>query len=194
MSAQHHCPVVYKTLVSMQTSLGEVIIELDAERAPITVANFIDHAKAGDYDGTIFHRVIPGFVVQGGGFTPELRERAKLDEAAGRKDKTIVNEWRNGLKNETGTIAMARDTEPDTASREFYFNLKHNEKLDTPRATTGNAGYAVFGRVVRGWEIIERVAQGKTMNRPDIIVDGEGMQNVPVEPVVIISVKPITPK
>jgi peptidyl-prolyl cis-trans isomerase A (cyclophilin A) len=177
--------------VSMNTAAGEIVLELDHARAPISVDNFLAHAERGDYHGSIFHRVVPGFVVQGGGFTPDLKERAKLDEAAGHKDPTIKNEWTNGLKNARGTIAMARDAEPDTATREFYINLVDNTKLDGPSPTTGNAGYAVFGRVIKGMDIVDAIAKGETMNRPDIIVDGEGMKNVPVKPVVITSVRRI---
>ena len=174
----------------MQTSAGEIVLELDRAHAPISVDNFLMHAGAGDYDGTIFHRVIRAFVVQGGGFTPDLQERAKIAEGAGHKDPTIKNEWTNGLKNVRGTIAMARDSDPDTATREFYINVEDNPKLDTPRETTGKAGYAVFGRVVKGMGVVDTIREGKTMARPDVIVDGEGMKDVPVQPVVITRVVP----
>ncbi len=179
-----------RNLVSMQTTAGEIVLELDPARAPISTTNFLAHAARGDYDGTIFHRVIKSFVIQGGGFTPDLTERAKIDEAAGRKDATIINEWQNGLKNVRGTIAMARDSAPDTATREFYINVMDNPKLDTPRETTGKAGYAVFGHVVKGMDIVDRIRAGATMARPDVIVDGEGMKDVPVQPVVITRVAP----
>jgi peptidyl-prolyl cis-trans isomerase A (cyclophilin A) len=175
-------------LVSMKTTQGEILLELDGNKAPITVNNFLMHAANHDYDGTIFHRVIPGFVIQGGGFTKELKERARMAEQAGRKDPAIKNEWTNGLRNVRGTIAMAREAGPDTATREFYINVADNPKLDTPRKTTGKAGYAVFGRVVKGMEVVDAIKSGKTMDRPDVIVDGEGMKNVPVEPVVIVRV------
>lgn len=175
--------------VSMRTSAGEIVLELDKQRAPISVANFLVHAQRGDYDGTIFHRVIPTFVVQGGGFTPDLKDRGAAAKAAGNEDPKIKNEWTNGLKNVRGTIAMARDTQPDTATREFYINVADNARLDTAREKTGNAGYAVFGHVVRGMDIVDRIKEGKTMDRPDVIVDGEGMKDVPVEPVVIERVK-----
>ena len=181
-----------RNLVSLQTSSGEIVLELDPARAPISVNNFLAHASRGDYDGTIFHRVIKTFVIQGGGFTSDLKERAKIDEAAGRKDVPIVNEWQNGLKNIRGAIAMARDSAPDTATREFYINVMDNPKLDTPRETTGKAGYAVFGHVVKGMDIVDRIREGATMARPDVIVDGEGMKDVPVQPVVITRVAPRT--
>ncbi len=177
-------------LVLMQTSAGEIVLELDRARAPISVDNFLAHAARGDYDGTVFHRVIHTFMIQGGGFTPDLKERAKIAEGAGHKDATIKNEWLNGLKNLRGTIAMARESDPDTATREFYINVVDNAKLDTPRETTGSAGYAVFGHVVKGMDVVDRIRDGKTMARPDIIVDGEGMKDVPVEPVLIRRVVP----
>lgn len=171
-----------QTIVDMQTSAGRIVLELESARAPVTVANFVSHAAAGDYDGTIFHRVVPDFVVQGGGWTADLRERAKLSATP---DTPIVNEWTNGLKNAKGTIAMAREEAPDTATREFYFNLKDNVKLDSGRPTTGNAGYAVFGRVVEGWEVVETIASGKTTTRDVAGVTDGSMNNVPLEPVVI---------
>jgi peptidyl-prolyl cis-trans isomerase A (cyclophilin A) len=174
--------------ISMLTTKGEIILELDRAHAPISVDNFLEHANRGDYNGTCFHRVIPTFVIQGGGWTPDLKERAKADEAAGRKDAAIKNEWTNGLKNLRGTIAMARDAAPDTATREFYINVADNSKLDSPREKTGNAGYAVFGRVVQGMEVVDVIKNGKTMPRPDVISDGEGLRDVPVEPVVILKV------
>jgi cyclophilin family peptidyl-prolyl cis-trans isomerase len=179
-------------LVSMLTTRGEILLALDHAHAPITVDNFLLHASRGDYDGTIFHRVIPKFVIQGGGFTPDLQERAKLAAAAGRPDTPIHNEWLNGLKNTRGTIAMARDADPDTATREFYINVADNPRLDTAREKTGNAGYAVFGRVIKGMTIVDQIKDAVTGNRPDIIVDGEGMQNVPIAPTVILQVKRIT--
>lgn len=172
-------------LVSMQTSAGEIVLELDRARAPISVANFLWHAQRGDYDGTIFHRVIPTFVIQGGGFTPDLVDRGAADKAAGRADPTIVNEWTNGLKNVRGSIGMARDTPPDTATREFYINVADNPRLDIAREDRGGAGYAVFGRVVRGMEVVDAIKDGATMSRPDVIVDGDGMKNVPMWPVVV---------
>lgn len=188
--------------VTMHTSAGDIELELDRARAPISVGNFLMHARRGDYDGTCFHRVIPTFVIQGGGWVVDrssggvpasrgftLVERAKLDEAAGRKDVPITNEWTNGLKNVRGTIAMARDAAPDSATREFYINVADNARLDTAREKTGNAGYAVFGRVVRGMEIVDAIKDGATTERPDIISDGEGMKDVPIEPVVIERVR-----
>src|SRR5262249_42591841 len=144
--------------VRMDTSMGEIVVELDSAKAPITVANFLAYADRGDYNGTIFHRVVPHWVVQGGGWTPNLKERAKLAAAAGNPDLAIKNEWQNGLKNVRGSIGMARDEGPDTATREFYINLEDHPKLDTAREKNGNAGYAVFGRVVGGMDVVDRIA------------------------------------
>lgn len=191
----HHLPPPPATApvrVLVRTSAGDITLELEPARAPVTVANFLAHADARDYDGTIFHRVVPGFVVQGGGWTAELRERAKDAAAAGRPDGPIVNEWRSGLRNEKGTIAMARDEAPDTATREFYFNLANNQKLDTPRPTTGHAGYAAFGRVVAGWPVVETIAAGATRPRPEAGVTDGSMNNVPVEPVTVVSVRRVS--
>ncbi len=174
--------------VAMQTTAGEILLELNADRAPVTVANFLAHAERRDYDGTIFHRVIPTFVIQGGGWTADFQERAKRDAAAGRADATIFNEWQNGLKNKAGTIAMARDTAPDSATREFFINVVDNPKLDSAREKTGDAGYAVFGRVVRGLDVVERIRTGPTAPRPDLPVDDGSMNDVPVQPVVITRV------
>lgn len=159
--------------VQFQTTAGDLTIELDADRAPISVANFLAYVEAGEYNGTIFHRVIPGFVVQGGGYGLDFVERK------GREP--IANEWQNGLKNVRGTIAMARDAAPDTATREFYFNCVDNARLDSARAKTDNAGYAVFGRVVRGMDVIDAIRVRPTSPRPE-----KEMQDVPVEPVILV--------
>jgi peptidyl-prolyl cis-trans isomerase A (cyclophilin A) len=171
--------------VDIETSLGAIAIELDRAHAPITVANFLQYVQAGAYDGTTIHRVVPGFVIQGGGWTPELKERAKEAAAAGRPDKPIKNEWRNGLKNTRGTIAMARETDPDSATREFFINLADNAKLDIAREKSGNAGYAVFGRVVAGMEVVDKIAAVKTQSVTVAGVTDGSMESVPVEAVVI---------
>lgn len=177
------------TRVTMQTSEGEITLELDRSLAPITVDNFLTYAGRGAYDGTTFHRVVPGFVIQGGGWTPDLQERAKLDAAAGRPDTPIPNEWANGLKNARGTIAMARETDPDSATREFFINLADNARLDIGREVSGNAGYAVFGRVVKGMDVVDRIA-GVPTHAVDVpgVTDGS-MKNIPVEPIVIRRVR-----
>jgi peptidyl-prolyl cis-trans isomerase A (cyclophilin A) len=175
--------------VRMSTTAGDIVLQLDRDRAPISTENFLAYARRGSYDGTIFHRVIPTFVIQGGGFEKDLTERAKRDAAAGHPDQPIHNEWTNGLKNTRGTIAMARDAEPDTATREFYINVADNAKLDGPRPQTGNAGYAVFGRVIAGMDVVDSIKQGKTTSLPE-----RDMKDVPVDPVVITSVRVITPE
>jgi cyclophilin family peptidyl-prolyl cis-trans isomerase len=170
--------------VRMDTSAGEIVLELDRDKAPISVENFLAYAERGAYDGTVFHRVIPTFVIQGGGYDARLIERAKVDAAAGTADKPIKNEWRNGLKNVRGTIGMARDADPDTATREFYINVADNARLDTARETTGNAGYAVFGKVVKGMDVVDAIKSGETYAIPE-----RDMKDVPLVPVVIKSVR-----
>lgn len=171
--------------VELQTTAGTIRVELDGAAAPVTVRNFLSRVEAGQYDGTIFHRVVPGFVIQGGGWTIDLKERAKLDAAAGRPDVPIVNEWKNGLKNLRGTIAMAREEAPDSATREFYINLSDNARLDTARPNTGNAGYCAFGRVVSGMDVVDTIAAGKTESRTIEGVTDGSMNNVPRKPVII---------
>jgi peptidyl-prolyl cis-trans isomerase A (cyclophilin A) len=172
-------------LVRMDTSEGSITLELDPERAPLTVANFLKFTDAGAYNGTIFHRVVPHWVVQGGGWTPDLKERAKQAAAEGHPDIPVQNEWQNGLKNVRGSIGMARDEGPDTATREFYINLEDHPKLDAAREKTGNAGYAVFGRVVKGMGVIDTIAAIPTHPVPVAGVTDGSMDNVPVTPVVI---------
>lgn len=171
--------------VTLCTSMGDIELELDPAHAPITVQNFIAHANRGDYNGTIFHRVVKDFVIQGGGWTPDLKERAKADADAGHPDTSIRNEWTSGLRNVRGTIAMARDEQPDTATREFYINLKDNPKLDTARPQTGNAGYAVFGRVTTGLEVVDAIGALPTTPRETPGVTDGSMNNVPIEPVFV---------
>lgn len=161
--------------VKMATTAGDIWLELNREKAPVSVANFLSYVDKKAYDGTIFHRVIPTFMVQGGGYTPDLTEQ--------KGDAPIRNEWKNGLKNVRGSIAMAREADPDTATREFYINVVDNPKLDGPRPTTGNSGYAVFGRVVAGMGTVDKIRGGKTGPRAD-----KGMEDVPLEPVKITGV------
>ncbi|WP_372872274.1 peptidylprolyl isomerase [Shewanella sp.] len=150
--------------VEMDTSMGKIVVELDRTRAPITVDNFLTYVVKGEYDNTIFHRIIPEFVVQGGGLNPKLEEKAE--------DKPIFNESGNGLSNSFGTIAMARENDPHTATRQFYFNVADNKKLDPSKRRWG---YAVFGEVVEGREILEAMAVVPTehnskLNWPDVPV------------------------
>ena len=158
--------------VEIKTSLGTMIVELNPAKAPKTVENFLSYAKDGFYNGTIFHRVIDGFMVQGGGFLPDMNEKSTR--------APIANEAANGLKNELGTLAMARTPDPHSASSQFFINLKHNDFLDYPGQD--GWGYAVFGKVVDGLSVLEKIAKVKT--------GMSGMHgDVPATPVLIKSVR-----
>lgn len=133
--------------VALETSQGTITLELDAAKAPKSAANFVQYVKDGHYDGTIFHRVIPGFMAQGGGFDASYKQKSTRSP--------IANEGSNGLKNKRGTIAMARTSDPDSATAQFFINLVDNDFLD-PRG--GNAGYAVFGKVTSGMEVVDKMA------------------------------------
>ena len=158
--------------VEIQTTQGPIVVELNEQKAPITVKNFLQYVGDGFYNTTIFHRVIDGFMIQGGGFTKEMSEKPT--------GGTIANEAKNGLSNQRGTIAMARRADPDSATSQFFINHRDNSgQLDYPR---NGGGYAVFGKVVAGLDVVDKIAKVPTGNR--------GMhQNVPTEPVVILSVK-----
>jgi len=159
-----------KVMVEMTTSKGVIELELDAKNAPITVANFLEYVKSGHYDGTIFHRVIPGFVIQGGGLQSGMTEKAT--------GTPIENEADNGLKNLTGAICMARTNEPHSATSQFFINLKDNSFLDhTGKSATG-WGYAVFGRVISGMDVVEAIAAVPTGN-------AGGHSDVPLEDIVL---------
>ena len=144
-------------MIKFTTNLGVITLELDAEKAPKTAENFIQYVQDGHFDGTIFHRVIPGFMAQGGGFTPDMNQkevRAPID-----------NEAANGLKNKRGTIAMARTNDPHSATAQFFINLVDNDFLDF-RAPSGNGwGYCVFGAVVEGIEVVDAMAKSPTGNK-----------------------------
>lgn len=160
-------------VVVMETSEGTIKIELFEKKAPITVKNFLQYVDDKFYDGVIFHRVIPNFMIQGGGMLPGLREKQTRPP--------IKNEAGNGLKNERGTIAMARTSDPDSASAQFFINLKYNNFLDRANAAD-NVGYAVFGRVTEGMDVVDKIAKVQTGNRG-------GHQNVPLQDVLIKSVQ-----
>jgi cyclophilin family peptidyl-prolyl cis-trans isomerase len=136
------------TLVKIKTDLGTFVVEVNAKAAPVTAQNFLDYVDAKFYDGTIFHRVVPGFVVQGGGMTFDFAEKETR--------KPIINESVNGLKNDYKSVAMARQQDPDSATAQFYINLQNNPGLN---ATETKPGYTVFGKVVAGMEVIEKIAQ-----------------------------------
>lgn len=162
-----------RVLVEMNTSEGDIWLLLDSEHAPVSVANFVMYAERGDYDGNIFHRIVPGFVIQSGGHSADLTELPG--------GEPIVNEWGNGLTNARGTIGMARDTDPDSATRQWYINLADNDRLNIAREVSGDAGYAVFGRVVEGMDVVDAIAAVQTYDQP-----GEGddvLKNIPVETV-----------
>jgi len=135
--------------VALDTSMGKIVIELYPEKAPKTVANFLEYVKAGFFDGTIFHRVIPGFMVQGGGFTPDMQQK---DTRA-----PIPNEADNGLKNDRGTIAMARTGDPNSATAQFFINVANNGALNHTGKTPQGWGYAVFGKVVEGMDVADKI-------------------------------------
>ena len=155
---------------TIETSMGTITVELDDAKAPITVKNFIDYAQAGHYDGTIFHRVIDGFMIQGGGFTKDMNQKETR--------APIKNEAANGLKNARGTLAMARTMIVDSATSQFFINLVDNEFLDYRGPDPRMFGYAVFGKVTDGMGVVDRIAKVKTgFAGPH--------QNVPEEPVII---------
>jgi len=156
--------------IKLETSMGDIEVELNRMRAPITSNNFLRYVLEGEYDGTIFHRVMPGFVVQGGGYTKEIEEKTMYED--------VLNESGNGLKNSTGSIAMARYEDPHTATRQFYFNMNNNTSLDP---SSKNWGYTVFGVVVSGMEVLEAIAGVETGYSEDL--DAE---DVPIQPVMLI--------
>ena len=158
--------------IRFETSMGDVVVELNRMRAPATANNFLRYALEGAYDGTIFHRVIPDFVVQGGGYSPDFEERNLHDP--------VINESGNGLANNTGTIAMARFNDPHSATSQFYFNLDNNQSLN-PGAR--NWGYTVFGDVLEGMDVLQAMAVVETGYN-----EGLDAQDVPVKPVMLISV------
>jgi len=163
------------TEVIIETSEGTMRAELDEENAPITVGSFLRYAQEGFYDGTIFHRVIPGFMIQGGGFTAQMEQK---DTRA-----PIKNEAGNGLKNLRGTLAMARTSVVDSATGQFFINAADNGFLDHKDESPGGFGYAVFGRVTEGQDVLDGIQNVPTRT--------EGMhENVPVKPVVIQSIRP----
>lgn len=144
-------------MIKLHTSLGTIALELDADKAPKTVANFIEYVKAGHYDGTIFHRVIDGFMIQGGGMTPDMQQKPTRD--------TIENEAGNGLKNLRGTIAMARTNAPHSASSQFFINVVDNDFLNFRSPDASGFGYCVFGKVVEGLDVVDQIRAVKTGRR-----------------------------
>lgn len=162
-----------KPQVVLETSKGSIVIELDAEKAPKSVENFLEYVRAGYYEGTIFHRVIAKFMIQGGGFAADMTRKPTRPP--------IANEGQNGLKNDRGTIAMARTSDLNSATSQFFINLVDNNGLNYP----SNGGYAVFGKVVDGLDVVDAIAAGKTGMKG-------GMGDVPVETITILkaTIKP----
>lgn len=157
--------------VRLATSKGDILLELNAEKAPLTVENFLSYVRAGHYDETVFHRVIDGFMIQGGGMTANLKQKPT--------QAPITNEANNGLKNDIGTVAMARTQEIHSATSQFFINVGNNSFLNFSAPTSQGFGYAVFGRVIEGLETVEAIRQVRTGQR--------GMhQDVPLEPVTIV--------
>ncbi|MES1951181.1 cyclophilin type peptidyl-prolyl cis-trans isomerase [Salinisphaera sp. S4-8] len=156
------------SMVVMHTNLGDITIEVFEDQAPKSAANFLQYVRDGFYDGTIFHRVIPGFVIQGGGFTEDYRQKKTRDP--------IVNEADNGLKNDRGTLSMARTSDPNSATSQFFVNLTDNAPLNPSR---GNAGYAVFGKVTDGMDVVDKIAATPTGSA------GPFRQDAPQDQVVI---------
>ncbi len=165
MSAQ----VWAQPTVQINTNLGMIVVELDSEKAPKTVANFLEYVKSGHYSGTIFHRVIQGFMIQGGGITKDMKEKPTR--------APIVNEADNGLKNEIGTIAMARTNDPHSATSQFFINVADNGFLNHVSKDGRGWGYAVFGKVSKGMDVVEKIAQSPTMPG-----------DIPTKPIVIESI------
>ena len=162
--------------VRMTTSLGDILLELNPEKAPATVENFISYVKSGHYDGTLFHRVIEDFMIQGGGLDQEMQDKPT--------NASIQNEADNGLSNLDSTIAMARTGDPHSASAQFFINTTDNAFLDFRSATDDGWGYCVFGKVVEGSDVVVKIEEVETTSR-------EGFQNVPVELVIIEKVEVI---
>jgi cyclophilin family peptidyl-prolyl cis-trans isomerase len=165
--------------VELRTNRGVIVVELYPDKAPKTVANFLQYVKDGHYNGTIFHRVIPGFMIQGGGFDKDMREKTTRT--------SIENEAANGLKNDYGTLAMARTPDPHSAKGQFFINVKDNAFLNFKEATPQGYGYAVFGKVAAGMDVVEKIAKVPTG-------DARGHQNVPREPVIIESATVVAAK
>jgi len=161
-------------MVIIRTTFGDIKLELDAEKAPATVANFLDYARSGFYDGTIFHRVINNFMIQGGGFDTDMQQKSV--------GAPIENEADNGLKNDFGTVAMARTTDPHSATAQFFINVKDNDFLNHSGKNMQGWGYTVFGRMVEGEEVLEKIRAVPTGSRG-------GHQDVPVDPVIIETVE-----
>ena len=164
--------------VVMETSKGDIVLELYLDKAPLTVKNFLDYIDAGFYSGTVFHRVIPGFMLQGGGFSRDMQKKSTL--------MSVKNEAFNGLKNDRGTIAMARTQDPHSASSQFFINTVDNAFLNHKSQTTAGWGYAVFGKVIKGMEVVDAISKVQTGTQGRF-------RDVPKTPVEIIKVRRAAP-
>ncbi|TKJ39324.1 MAG: hypothetical protein CEE38_00865 [Planctomycetes bacterium B3_Pla] len=173
--AENKTASLASNIVKLETSMGDIVIELNEQAAPVTVKNFLRYVQEGFYDGTIFHRVIHGFMIQGGGLTAEMEKKETRDP--------IANEAGNGLRNERGTIAMARSNDPHSATSQFFINHTDNMPLDY--VANVKPGYAVFGKVTEGMDVVDSIAKVETTTR-------DGKADVPVEPVVIKSAKVVS--
>jgi peptidyl-prolyl cis-trans isomerase A (cyclophilin A) len=165
------CPLAQAQKVKLATSAGDIVVELNAAKAPKSVENFLQYVKDGHYNGTVFHRVIENFMIQGGGMTEDLKQKPTR--------APIPLESRNGLTNDRGTLAMARTGDPNSATAQFFINVKDNEFLNAAKSQDGN-GYAVFGKVVSGMDVVDKIRNVPTGNKGPY-------QNVPVEPITIKS-------
>lgn len=157
-------------MITLKTNYGDIVLKLDLANTKITAENFLNYAKNGFYDGTIFHRVIDGFMIQGGGFDENMKQKST--------DNPIQNEAHKGSKNKRGTIAMARTSEPHSASSQFFINVTDNDFLNFTAESTNGWGYCVFGEVTEGMDVVDKIKKAATTNRA-------GHQNVPIENVII---------
>ena len=163
--------------VLIKTSMGDIKVELYSDKAPKTVENFLEYVRDGHYEDTIFHRIIDGFMIQGGGFTVDFKQKPT--------DPAVQIESDNGLKNTRGTLAMARTSDPNSATSQFFINLVNNSFLDFKSKTPTGYGYTVFGKVVSGMDVVDKIAKVKTGSY-------QGHKDVPLEPVIILSVSEVT--
>ena len=176
MQSSHSLTQGKKTMVKLHTNHGTITLQLDAEKAPLTVRNFLDYVNSGFYDNTIFHRVIDGFMIQGGGFEPGMKQK--------KTNAPIQNEAANGLSNDIYTIAMARTSDPHSATAQFFINVKNNSFLNYSAPNMQGFGYCVFGKVAEGMEVVDAIKKVRTGNRA-------GHQDVPQEDVIITKAEEI---
>lgn len=177
------CTKKKEGLVTLETNKGNIVVQLEMEKAPISAKNFLDYVDSGYYEGTVFHRVIPGFMIQGGGFTEDLQKKATREP--------IQNEADNGLSNARGTLSMARTSAPNSATSQFFINVGANSRLDHTGKNPRGWGYAVFGKVVEGMDVVDSIESVKTLcpsKQPSPCTEAlpPGMRDVPADPVIIL--------